>query len=218
MAKLLQSRATQTYARIDTETALLFAQDAASSIPEKHVHHAVIMVSLARIHELAQTSEFGSICEMVLDGVHWTPPWEDKAVGIHLKRLNDPPGDPTIRMTAAAQLMSISEQRVQYSRGVKIGLQVLDILYKTNTRSLSRDDQQRITAGFSDIAIEICALSIKRGSGAADALGLLELGGGLILGLLIENQSDLSAIAPSYPEQATRFKELLNSISLSAHK
>jgi tetratricopeptide (TPR) repeat protein len=213
MANLLRARATQTRVRTDVESALSFAQVAASSIPEDHVHRAGIMFILARLYILYHTFEFGGMFEMTVDGGRWTPTWEDKAIEIYSTSLDDQLGNATIRMVAAAQLMSIFEQRHQYSHGVKVGLQALDILHKTNTRLLSRDGQQRITAEFSDIAVETCALSIRSGGSAAETLELLELGRGSILGLLIEDRSDLSAVAALYPKQAARFEELRNKIS-----
>lgn len=217
MAHLLQARATQTHAQNDIEDALAFAMTAASSVPEDHVHHASIMFTLARLYGLYHTFDFGGELEMVIDGTRLTPSWEDKTIEIFTRSLNDQLGDATIRMVAATQLMRTFEKRHQYSQGVDVGLQALEILQKTNTRLLSRDDQQRITAEFSDIAVETCALSIKPGSGAIEALELLELGRGSILGLLIEDRSDLSAVAASFPEEAAGFEELRNKVSRPAH-
>jgi tetratricopeptide (TPR) repeat protein len=216
MALLLQSRAMQTHTRIDLDTALSLAEDAARSVPQNHVQNAHVMFGLARLYIHAQTVELGGVFELVGDSVRWTPPWEDRAIEIYSKSLHDPLGQATIRMVAAAQLMRIFEKRGQYSQGVDVGRQALEILHKTNTRLLSRDDQQRIVADFSDIAVETCALSIQSDGSADRALELLELGRGLILGLLVEDQSDLSAVAKSHPQEAAQFNELRNNISRPA--
>ncbi|KAJ6084211.1 hypothetical protein N7486_011011 [Penicillium sp. IBT 16267x] len=213
---LLRERAEQTRNRDDLEAALLFVQDAANSVPENHVHQSNIMLNLARLYTLAYTFDFGGKFEVTIDGARWTPPWEDETIDLYSRSVNDPLGDPTSRMAAAAQLMVKFQDRGEYSRGVKVGMQVLDVLHKTNTRLLGRDDQQRITAEFSDFAVETCALSIQAGDSAARALELLELGRGVILGLLIEDRSDISELAAEYPQQAARFEKLRDEISRSA--
>ncbi|KAM5527872.1 TPR domain-containing protein [Fusarium oxysporum f. sp. phaseoli] len=193
--------------------ALSVVQDAADTIPENHIYRSHIMLSLARLYMLAHTFEFGGRIEITIDGARWTPPWEDQAIDIYFRCVNDPLGNPSIRMVAAAQLMVIFRDRGEYRRGVQVGVQMLDILHRTNTRSLSRDGQQRITAHFSDLAVETCALSIQAGDSPARALELLELGRGTIMSLLIEDRSDISELAGKYPEQAARFEKLRDEIN-----
>ncbi|KAG7293574.1 hypothetical protein NEMBOFW57_003627 [Staphylotrichum longicolle] len=213
MAWLLRERAERTRNQDDLQRALSFVQDAAASVPENHVHRSHIMFSLARLHTLAHTFSFGGMLEVEIDGVRWNPPWEDQSIPLYLESLDDPLGDPVSRMVSAVQLMAIFRDRGEYARAVEIGEQVLDILRKTNTRLLSRDDQQRLLADFSDIAVETCALSIRGGERAACALELLELGRGLILGLLMEDRSDVSGLAATHPKQAAEYEKLRNAIS-----
>ncbi|KAH6854937.1 CHAT domain-containing protein [Chaetomium sp. MPI-CAGE-AT-0009] len=137
----------------------------------------------------------------------------DQSIPYYQESLDDPLGDPVSRMAAAAQLMAIFQKRGEYARAVEIGERVLDIIRRTNTRLLSRDDQQRLTAAFSDIAVETCSLSIQAGEGPSRALELLELGRGLILGLLIEDRSDVSGLAATRPGLAADFERLRDAIS-----
>ncbi|KAH7000663.1 CHAT domain-containing protein [Ilyonectria destructans] len=213
MAWLLRERAERTRNKDDLQNALSFVQDAAASVPKNHVHRSHIMFSLARLYMLAHTFGFGGMFEARIDGVRWNPPWEDKSIPMYLESLDDALGDPTSRMVAAVQLMAIFRDRGEYARAIEIGEQVLDILRRTNTRLLGRDDQQRLTADFSDIAVETCALSIQAGERPDQALELLELGRGLILGLLIEDRSDVSGLAATHLELAARFERLRDAIS-----
>ncbi|RFU82153.1 tpr [Trichoderma arundinaceum] len=213
MAWLLRERAEQTRNAQDVNKALSFVQDAADLVPEDHIHRAHITFDLARLYTLAHTFNFGGTFNVVIDGVRWNPPWEEDAIQLYRRSVNDPIGDPASRMVAAAQLMCIFHDRGEYPRGVEVGVQVLDILHRTNTRLLGREDQQRITALFSDFAVETCALSLEAGDSPARALELLELGRGVILGLLIEDRSDISELATAYPQQAARFESLRDDIS-----
>ncbi|KAL2186459.1 hypothetical protein L209DRAFT_806852 [Thermothelomyces heterothallicus CBS 203.75] len=208
MAWLLRERAERTRNQGDLREALSFVEDAAASVPKNHVHRCHIMFSLARLYTLARTFDFGGMFEVRSDDVRWNPPWEDRSVPLYLESLDDPLGDPMSRMVAAVQLMAIFRERGEYGRAIGIGEQVLDILRRTNTRLLSREDQQRLTADFSDVAVETCALSIRAGESPARALELLELGRGLILGLLIEDRSDVSGLAATHPEHAARYERL----------
>ncbi|KAJ4286571.1 hypothetical protein N0V88_007993 [Collariella sp. IMI 366227] len=213
MAWLRRERAERTRNREDLQIALAFVVDAARSLPENHVHRSHILFSLARLYTLAYTFEFGGMFEVQLDGVRWNSPWEDLSIDLYLESLEDPLGDPISRMVAASKLMVIFRDRGAYARGVEVGETVLNVLRRTNTRLLSRDDQQRLTAAFSDMAVETCALSIQAGDNPAQALELLELGRGLILGLLIEDRSDISSLATEHPEPAARFESFRDVIS-----
>ncbi|PWI64512.1 hypothetical protein PCL_09593 [Purpureocillium lilacinum] len=216
MAWLLRERAERTRNRDDLNAALAFVQHAAETVPEDHVHQSPILFSLARLYSLAHTFDFGGRIEITVDGARWTPPWEEQAIDLYFRCLKDQLGDPTSRMAAAAQLMVIFRDRGEYSRGVEVGVQVLGVLHKTNTRSLGPDDQQRVAADFSEFAVETCALSIQAGDGPARALELLELGRGVILGLLIEDRGDISELAAAYPAQAAHLDKLRDEISQPA--
>lgn len=213
MAWLLRERAQRTHNEYDLENALAFVSNAAELVPEDHVYRSHIMFSLARLYTLAHTFDFGGMFELRVDGVRWNPPWEDRSIPCYQESLDDPLGDPVSRMAAATQLMAIFRERGEYAQSVEIGEQVLDIIRQTNTRLLSRDDQQRLTAAFSDIAVETCSLSIQAGEGPSRALELLELGRGLILGLLIEDRSDVSGLAETRPDLAADFERLRDAIS-----
>jgi tetratricopeptide (TPR) repeat protein len=213
MAWLLRERAERTRNQDDLQNALSFVRDAAASVPNNHIYRSYIMFSLARLYTLAHTFGFGGMFELRIDDVRWNLPWEDQSIPFYLESLDDPLGDPISCMVAAVQLMAIFRDRGEYARAIEIGEQVLHILRRTNTRLLGRDDQQRLTAKFSDVAVETCALSIQAGESPAQALELLELGRGLILGLLIEDRSDVSGLAATYPEQAAHFVRLRDVIS-----
>lgn len=208
MAWLLRKRAEQTREYADMVKGVRLAEEAVNLIPEGHVHEAGVTFTAARLFILAHTFDFGGIFELVIDGARWTPPWEDQARDLYLRCLNCHTGDPTVRMVAAAQLMGIFHKRGEFQRGAEVGLKALDILHQTNTRSLAREDQERIISKFSDIAVEACSMSLQAGNNPGRALEILEHGRGAILGLLIEDRSDISELTLAYPEHATRFERL----------
>ncbi|KAH8799412.1 CHAT domain-containing protein, partial [Xylogone sp. PMI_703] len=140
------------------------------------------------------------------------PPWENKAMDCFLKCLNCRNGDAVSRMVAGAQLMSLFQKRGEFSSGIEVGIHILEILHSQNTRSLSRDDQEHTVSQFSDVAVETCSLSLQAEHDPAEALELLESGRGAILGLLIENRSDISQLAAVYPKEAELFGRLRDEI------
>jgi hypothetical protein len=60
-----------------------------------------------------------------------------------------------------------------------------------NNCSLSRDDQQYVVSRFSSLAADVCSPLLQTGDDVFEALELLELCRGVIIGLLIDNRSDI---------------------------
>jgi hypothetical protein len=65
--------------------------------------------------------------------------------------------------------------------------------------------------------LETCPLSLQAGHGPVEALEILEMGRGAILGLTIEDRSDIPTLRASYVEKADQFDELRIEINLPIH-
>lgn len=98
------------------------------------------------------------------------------------------------------------------SRSIEAGKQALEVLHHQNNRSLNRGDQEQSVSEFSDIAVETCSFALQAGHDPAEALEILEMGRGAILGLLIEDRSLISELAVAYPETAALFEKLRDDI------
>jgi hypothetical protein len=72
---------------------------------------------------------------------------------------------------------------------------------------LSRDDQQYAVRQTSGLAAEACSVSLRKGD-VSEALRRIEFGRGLILGYLIDGQSDLSELELAHPDLAKEYEDL----------
>jgi hypothetical protein len=79
-------------------------------------------------------------------------------------------------------------------------------------------DSQLRTCQFSGLAADVCALMLQTGHHAFEALELLELGRGVIMGLLLDDRSDISALRSSHPEKAATYERLRSEVNISVQK
>lgn len=84
-------------------------------------------------------------------------------------------------------------------------------------RSLSREDQQHVVSSFSGLAADTCSLSFQAGDDAFEALQPLELGRGVIMGLSIDDRTNISSLERSYPEKAATYDRLRNEVNAPMH-
>jgi CHAT domain len=208
LAWLLRERAELTRERADLEQAVSISEEAAKALPAGHVMEAEVLWNLGRLYRLQGTFDFGGYFSLVVDNVRWRPPWEESAMEYFRTCLDSQNGEPLVRMAAALSLMEIYRERKEFTLGVEVGKRALDILNMQNTRSLDRNDQERQISKFSDVAVETCSLSLQAGDDPANALEVLEMGRGAILGLMIEDRSDISELSAGYPEHAASFNKL----------
>ena len=117
-------------------------------------------------------------------------------------------GVPFHRVDAARQAVRLLKQRGQWSEAAKLSKEAIDLLPIMNNRSLDRQDQQYVLSKFSGLVSDACSLSLQIGEDAEEALKLLERGRGVIMGLLIEDRSDISLVRALHPQQAALYDQL----------
>lgn len=117
-------------------------------------------------------------------------------------------GIPFHRVDAARQAVRMLKQRGQWREAATISKDAIDLLPVMNNRSLDRQDQLHVVSKFSGLISDACALSLQVGDDAAEALKLLERGRGVIMGLLIEDRSEISQVRAVHPEQAALYDRL----------
>jgi tetratricopeptide (TPR) repeat protein len=107
-------------------------------------------------------------------------------------------------------------QGAAYVLGLKLKWQEANILLEkainllpvVSPRSLKNEDKQRLLESFAGLASEGAATALNAGREAYDALKLLEVGRGIIGGLLLEMRTDISDLKDDYPALADEFVSL----------
>lgn len=84
----------------------------------------------------------------------------------------------------------------------------VNLLPKVSTRYQTHTDRQDLLARLYDLASMAAATALSANKGPYDALRLLELGRGLIPGLLMDIRNDVSDLEQAYPDLAERFVSL----------
>ncbi|KAJ5772185.1 hypothetical protein N7520_002714 [Penicillium odoratum] len=127
-------------------------------------------------------------------------------------------GMPFIRVDSALEAIRLLKQRRDWFGARKIAIEAIDMLSRMNNRSLSRDDQRIIASRFSGLAGNACSLSLQCNGDAIEALNLVELGRGVIVGLLMDDRSDISALSQSHPEKAAAFDRLRSEVNMPVNE
>ncbi|KAI9736711.1 MAG: hypothetical protein M1834_000915 [Cirrosporium novae-zelandiae] len=94
----------------------------------------------------------------------------------------------------------------------------VELLPAISPRSLQHTDKQNVLAEFAGLASTAAATAINARKEAHHALELLELGRGVIAGLLLETRTDISDLTQQYPELGKEFTSLRDELDLPASK
>jgi hypothetical protein len=127
-------------------------------------------------------------------------------------------GMPFDRLGSAIQAIQLLKQQQSWSEASAIAKEAVHFLPLVNSRSLSREDQQHVVSRFSGLAANACSLSLQDGDDAFEALELLELGRGVIIGLLIDDRSDISGLELPHSEMAVTYDRLRTEVNAPMHE
>ena len=180
----------------DIEEAIRHGERALDAAPERHPQRATFLENLGQcLSQSPHPSHRGRAVESFLKG------WECQS------------GMPLVRVQSARQAIQLLEKKKEWNQASTIAKQVVSLLPIMNNRSLNRDDQQHIVSRFSGLAADACSLALEVGDSPFQALELLELGRGVILGLLMDDRSDLSELRAYDPEKAAKFEKLRDAVN-----
>jgi len=146
------------------------------------------------------------------------PGYSDQALESFQNSWNCLNGIPFDRVASALQAIQLLKQQSHWSEALAIAKQAVHLLPLINNRSLSREDQQNVVSRFAGLAADACSLSFQAGDDAFEALELVELGCGVIMGLLIDNRSDISKLEWSHPEKAAAYDQLRSEVNAPMHE
>ncbi|PTB38641.1 hypothetical protein M441DRAFT_145867 [Trichoderma asperellum CBS 433.97] len=137
----------------------------------------------------------------------------EEAIKAFLKSFNCHNGTPISRLTSASNALLLLQKQKDWHFARNISKEAVRLMTLVSNRTLSQADQQWCLSHFSHLAAESCSFSLRAGDSAAEAVELLELGRGVILGYLIDDRSDISELAASYAEQAEDYDKLRNEVN-----
>ncbi|KAI0852643.1 CHAT domain-containing protein [Daldinia vernicosa] len=115
---------------------------------------------------------------------------------------------------AAAQVLTV---QCKWEESSQLLEEAIHLFPAISPRSLKHTDKQHMLgkdlAGLASLA---AAVSLNAGKGVDNALRLLELGRGIIAGLLIDMRTDISDLQQKYPDLADKFSFLRDELNSPA--
>ncbi|KAI2472762.1 CHAT domain-containing protein [Annulohypoxylon bovei var. microspora] len=116
-----------------------------------------------------------------------------------------PPHD---RIRVAYEASHILALLSEWEESNRLLEEAIELLPAVSPRSLKHTDKQHMLTDFVGLASAGAAVSLNAGKGAEHALRLLELGRGIVAGLLMDMRIDLSDLQEKYPTLADEFVSL----------
>uniref|UniRef100_L2G9W7 TPR domain-containing protein n=1 Tax=Colletotrichum fructicola (strain Nara gc5) TaxID=1213859 RepID=L2G9W7_COLFN len=131
----------------------------------------------------------------------------DSALNLFEESTKCPTAVPVVRVQAARRAIRILLELPMWERACELAQDAVKLLPSVCDRSLDRQDQQHAVLQTAGLASDACSLFVRTGR-VSQALQQVEFGRGLILGYLIDNRSDASALKKDHPDLANEFERL----------
>ena len=112
---------------------------------------------------------------------------------------------PSIRIRSAREAAQILASRLTWEDASILLQEAVELLPTVSPRSLKHTDKQHMLADFSGLASMAAASALSAGKDAYSALRLLEVGRGVIAGLLMDMRRDISDLRRDHPDLADEF-------------
>lgn len=119
---------------------------------------------------------------------------------------------PSIRIRLARYAASILALQSKWEESSNYLNNAVLLLPTVSTRLLQHTDKQHMLQDFAGLASAAAATTLNTGKEAHKALELLELGRGVIAGLLLDLRTDISDLRLQYPTLADEFASLRNEL------
>ncbi|KAI4915315.1 hypothetical protein J4E85_010440 [Alternaria conjuncta] len=132
------------------------------------------------------------------------------------KCAHNPVASPSLRIEAARKAADILILQANFAEADVLLQLAVSLLQRVSPRSLQQKDQQDAISKFSGMTTVAASVALQAGATAEKALEILEEGRGIILGLLFDVRSDISALRSQHPDLATRFEHLRSSLESPA--
>ncbi|RTE76982.1 hypothetical protein BHE90_008560 [Fusarium euwallaceae] len=127
-----------------------------------------------------------------------------------------PNTDPTMRISIAQNAANILAMKDHWAESSTFLEDAVKLLPRVSPRSLQNTDKQAILSSYSGLASLAAAAALNAGKPPEHALQLLELGRGVIAGLLMEMRLDISDLEDKFPALAEKFENLREELDAPA--
>jgi hypothetical protein len=112
---------------------------------------------------------------------------------------------PSVRVSSAREAAQILASQLTWEDASLLLQEAVELLPAVSPRSLKHTDKQHMLGDFSGLASIAAAAALNAGKDAYSALRLLELGRGVIAGLLMDMRGDISDLSRDHPGLADEF-------------
>ncbi|KAM0688741.1 hypothetical protein Q7P36_010816 [Cladosporium allicinum] len=112
---------------------------------------------------------------------------------------------PSLRIKLARMVARHLAMQSDWEQATSLLDEAVHLLPQVSLRSLQHTDKQHMLADFAGLASMAAAAALNAGKKACDALELLELGRGVIAGLLLEIRTDVSELEQQHYDLAKEF-------------
>ncbi|PQE08014.1 TPR domain-containing protein [Rutstroemia sp. NJR-2017a BBW] len=203
LGKNLGTRFKRTRSSKDLDRAIEAAEMAVDTTPQEHPERASYLHNLGNLLDL-RFMRTGSV--------------EDRQKSISSVRdgWNCTSAPPSTRIYLAIILASYYASQLDWKTSSSILEDAVQLLPIVSPRSLQHTDQQHMLADFAGLASMAAATALNAGKDAYHALKLLEIGRGVIAGLLLEMRTDVSNLERKHPELAKEFVTLRDELDSPA--
>lgn len=193
LSNVLKDRYDELGATQDQEDAIKKGEEAAEAAPRNHLDRPGIL------------SNFGK--ELLLSN-----PAKNfqRSIDTFLEAWYSESSPPRYRIRAACFAAVVFELLERWEEAASILEGAVKMLTNISPRFLDRDDQEKMLSGrgFTGLAADAVALALQAGAEPSHCVRLLELGRGIIMGLVIDYRSDLSELEMKNPELFAQFNRL----------
>ncbi|KJZ70809.1 hypothetical protein HIM_09822 [Hirsutella minnesotensis 3608] len=191
----LGSRFERTGSMNDLDRAVEVADVAVAATPQDHPDRAALLNNLGNI--LGRRFErTGSINDL------------DRALSSYKEGWRCEVAPPSRRIHLAWKAAHILTRRLNWDESSQLMEEAVRLLPTVSPRSLQNADKQHMLSDFAGLASMAAATALNAKKEAHHALELLELGRGVIAGLLLEMRTDVSDLEQQHPGLATEFMSL----------
>ncbi|RYP62375.1 hypothetical protein DL770_009601 [Monosporascus sp. CRB-9-2] len=142
----------------------------------------------------------------------------DRALSSYNKGWSCYTASPSIRIRLARNAAGILASQANWEESNLLLQEAVNLLPTVSPRSLKHTDKQHMLADFAGLASITAATALNSGKEAYHALKLLELGRGVIAGLLMEMRKDISDLQQQCPNLADEFISLRDELDAPTDK
>lgn len=142
----------------------------------------------------------------------------ERAISCFKEGLECPGTSPSIRISLGRQAGRLLYFQSKWEESSAFLRDCVQLLPAVSPRLLQHTDKEELLSKFAGLASDAAAAALNVGSSAYQALRLLELGRGVIAGLLLETRTDISDLQRQHPKLADEFSFLRDELDSSTNQ